>query len=280
MGWSPTHPAASPLQAVLEPVRRAAACWQAGRGQGACDSAPGQEPSEHRAGSWGLWHPCAVFSRSAVSDSLRPYGLWPARLLCPWGFFRQEYWSGLPCLSPEHLPNQGIEPRSPHCGHSLPLDTPRHRQCALTQRSMEGFPRAWVSPCLTNVLDRPHCVIPHVHTRPSSRTLACCPRHTPLLQGEGTSKESTEHGRSRCTMRVQDQTPVTVQWSKTLHPLDPWFSRLFQTTPSSLGSPICFPLGQLHPDGQGHTGHCQMPKSSFSSVSQFSRSVVSDSATP
>ena len=26
----------------------------------------------------------AVLSRSVMSDSLRPHGLWPARLLCPW----------------------------------------------------------------------------------------------------------------------------------------------------------------------------------------------------
>jgi len=29
------------------------------------------------------------------------------------GFSRQEYWSGLPFLSPEDLPNPGIEPMSP-----------------------------------------------------------------------------------------------------------------------------------------------------------------------
>ena len=29
------------------------------------------------------------------------------------GFSRQEYWSGLPCLSPEDLPDPGIEPGSP-----------------------------------------------------------------------------------------------------------------------------------------------------------------------
>ena len=28
------------------------------------------------------------------------------------GFFRQEYWSGLPFLSPGDLPDPGIEPRS------------------------------------------------------------------------------------------------------------------------------------------------------------------------
>ena len=32
---------------------------------------------------------------------------------CSWGFCRQEYWSGLPCPPPGHLPNPGIKPRSP-----------------------------------------------------------------------------------------------------------------------------------------------------------------------
>ena len=41
-----------------------------------------------------------MLSRSVVSSSLWPHGLQPARLLCPWGFSRQEYWSGLPCLPP------------------------------------------------------------------------------------------------------------------------------------------------------------------------------------
>ena len=34
------------------------------------------------------------------------------KLLCPWGFFRQEYWSGLPCPPPRDLPAE-MEPRSP-----------------------------------------------------------------------------------------------------------------------------------------------------------------------
>ena len=38
---------------------------------------------------------------SVVSDSVRPRGLQPARLLCLWGFSRQEFWSGLPCPPPE-----------------------------------------------------------------------------------------------------------------------------------------------------------------------------------
>ena len=41
---------------------------------------------------------------------LQPNGLQPTRLLCTWGFSRQEYWSGLPFPSPGDLPNPGIEP--------------------------------------------------------------------------------------------------------------------------------------------------------------------------
>ena len=46
------------------------------------------------------------------------------------GFSRQEYWSGLPFLSPGDLPDPVIEPRSPtlqadaltsHCGLNLPF---------------------------------------------------------------------------------------------------------------------------------------------------------------
>ena len=54
-----------------------------------------------------------VLSHSVVSDSLRPHGLQPARLLYPWRFSRQEYWSGLPFPPPGDVPNSGIKPRSP-----------------------------------------------------------------------------------------------------------------------------------------------------------------------
>ena len=62
----------------------------------------------------------AVFSCSVVSDSL-----WPARLLCPWGFSRQEYWSGLPCPPPGDLPSPEIKPRSTSLrADSLPSEPP------------------------------------------------------------------------------------------------------------------------------------------------------------
>ena len=35
------------------------------------------------------------------------------RILCPWGFSRQEYWSGLPCASPGGSSQSREEPRSP-----------------------------------------------------------------------------------------------------------------------------------------------------------------------
>ena len=37
-------------------------------------------------------------------------GLQLARLLWPWGFSRQEYWNGFPCLPPGDLLNPGIKP--------------------------------------------------------------------------------------------------------------------------------------------------------------------------
>ena len=54
--------------------------------------------------SWGMWE-------AKIFNMRNPWGhvKW---LLCPWGFSRQEYWSGLPCPPPRDLPNPGIEPGS------------------------------------------------------------------------------------------------------------------------------------------------------------------------
>ena len=68
-----------------------------------------------------FWHGVALVSKSWLT------------LLTPWtvacqaplsmGFFRQEYWSGLPFPSPGDLPNPGIEPRSPALqADSLPTE--------------------------------------------------------------------------------------------------------------------------------------------------------------
>ena len=45
-----------------------------------------------------------------MSKSLQLHGLWPTRLLCPWGFSRQEHWSGLPCPAPVAVAAVGAAP--------------------------------------------------------------------------------------------------------------------------------------------------------------------------
>ena len=79
---------------------------------------------------------CAVLSHQVMSDSLQPRGLQPARLLCPWGFSRQEYWSGLPCLPPGDLPNSGIKLSSPALQENLlPTEPPgKPRGCVCLSR--------------------------------------------------------------------------------------------------------------------------------------------------
>ena len=56
---------------------------------------------------------CCMLSCSVMSEALRPHGLQAARHLCPWGFSRQEYSSGLTCPPPGNLPNPGIELKTP-----------------------------------------------------------------------------------------------------------------------------------------------------------------------
>ena len=58
-----------------------------------------------------LSHVCAQ-SVSHVQLFVTPW-IVACRLLGPWAFTRQEYWSGLPCPPPGDLPDSGIEPRSP-----------------------------------------------------------------------------------------------------------------------------------------------------------------------
>ena len=68
---------------------------------------------------------CVCASCSVESDALRPHELWPTRFLCPRGFSRHEYWSGLPCSLSGDLPNPGIETRSPAVQEdSLPSEPP------------------------------------------------------------------------------------------------------------------------------------------------------------
>ena len=66
-----------------------------------------------------------ILSCSVVSNFLQPHALQSARVFSPWGFSRQEYWSGLPCPLPGDLSNPGIKPRSPTLqADSLPTEPP------------------------------------------------------------------------------------------------------------------------------------------------------------
>ena len=56
----------------------------------------------------GWWFSCSV-----VSDSLRPQGLWPARLLYPWDFSQARILEWAAVSSPGDLFDPGIEPEPP-----------------------------------------------------------------------------------------------------------------------------------------------------------------------
>ena len=69
--------------------------------------------------------PAGLFSHSIGSDSMWPHDLKPTRLLCPWGYSRQEYWSELPCSPLGDPPDSRIEPRVPALQvNSLPAELP------------------------------------------------------------------------------------------------------------------------------------------------------------
>ena len=70
--------------------------WPPGRGVGNC----------------GLKEYTSSVRRSVMSDSLRPHGLLPTRLLCPWNSPDKNTGVGCHSLLQGNLPNPGIKPRS------------------------------------------------------------------------------------------------------------------------------------------------------------------------
>ena len=62
-------------------------------------------------------------THSVMTYSCNPTDNRPPALLSM-GFSRQEYWSGLPFLSPGDLPDPGMQPRSPALQDSLPSEPP------------------------------------------------------------------------------------------------------------------------------------------------------------
>ena len=82
-----------------------------------------------------------AFSHKAMS-LLPPHGLSMAPLSM--GFPRQEYWSGLPFLSPRDLPDPGIEPASPALAGRFITNEPPEMPRLLSER-MNEHPR-WEHP--------------------------------------------------------------------------------------------------------------------------------------
>ena len=74
-------------------------------------------------------HIFIVLGCSVMSDSLHPHGLQPTRLLCPWRFSRQEYWSGFDGLLQGIFPTQELNPGL------------LHLRWILLQLSHQGGPR-------------------------------------------------------------------------------------------------------------------------------------------
>ena len=79
--------------------------------------------------------------------------LWTVAHQALWfiGFSRQEYWSGVPFLSPGYLPDPGIEPSSPALqADSLPLS------CQETPNPLGGLTNTWgLGPALVAVVQGP-----------------------------------------------------------------------------------------------------------------------------
>jgi len=84
----------------------------------------------HELGSqekWKKWK----WSRSVVSDSLRPRGLSPKRLLCPWDFPGKSTGVGCHFLLQEIFLTQGLNPALPHCRQTLYCLSQKLRKAAI-----------------------------------------------------------------------------------------------------------------------------------------------------
>ena len=75
-----------------------------------------------------------------MSNSLQPHGLQPVRLLCPWGFSRPEYWSGLPGPPPGDLPNPGLPPLQVDSLPAEPQGKPKNTEGGSLSHLQRIFP--------------------------------------------------------------------------------------------------------------------------------------------
>ena len=85
--------------------------------------------------------------------------------MCPWGFSRQEYWSGLLCPPPGGLPDRGIKAVSPVSSalqvDSLPIEPSRNGESSSVNQK-------WAKVMITNRLQFISLILSrqiHVHRR-------------------------------------------------------------------------------------------------------------------
>ena len=74
---------------------------------------------------------CCYVSHSALSDSLRPHGLQPARLLCPWNSPGKNPGMSGHSLLQGIFPSQGLNPGLLHCRQILYCEPPGKPRMAL-----------------------------------------------------------------------------------------------------------------------------------------------------
>ena len=92
---------------------------------------------------------CVLSTFSHVRLCAILWTVWPARLLCPLGFSRQEYWRELPCPPPGDFPHPGIKPVS--------LTSP-----AWQAASLEPPGKCPPHPCLKKQLEQNKNVFPDI----------------------------------------------------------------------------------------------------------------------
>ena len=104
-------------------------------------------------------------SHSAVSNSLQPQGLQPARLLRPWDFPGKNTGVGSHFLLQGIFPTQGSNPCLPHCRQTL--------YCLSHQGSSEKTLVYFYGSCLyySSLLGTPHHTTPGLLTRNKGKVL-------------------------------------------------------------------------------------------------------------
>ena len=99
-----------------------------------------------------LHHKRWWFSCEVVSNSFATPWTVAHQAPLPMGFFRQEYWNGLPFPSPGDLPNPGIEPTSPTlAGRFFTTEPP-----GKLHSKVEGKTKGQLSP-RTSTREKPVC---------------------------------------------------------------------------------------------------------------------------